>query len=132
MTEDYYKRIFSRNLAKLMEEKKKTQSDIIRDLKINKSTISSWCKGTRLPRMDMINELAVYFNVNKSDLIEDKDSLKHISKDKVDVAFWTGKLLKENNEYVFSIMKKISELDENDLIFLDSVLDSLLSKKKKD
>lgn len=67
-----YKMIFSKNLLKAMKLKHKTQADIIRDLKVNKSTISTWCNGTRLPRMDMINELANYLGINKSDLIEDK------------------------------------------------------------
>lgn len=71
MSEDYYKKIFSTNLLKLMKLNNISQSDIIRDLHVNKSTISTWCNGTRLPRMDMINDLAEYFNVKISELIED-------------------------------------------------------------
>lgn len=86
-------------------------------------------------RRDKIKKLADALSIDVSYLMgwkeydpNEKNDISPINS----VAFWTGKLLKENNEYVFSIMKKISELDENDLIFLDSVLDSLLSKKKKD
>lgn len=72
MPEDKYKSIFSKNLNRLMREKGVTQTDIINDLKINKSTISTWCNGSRLPRMDKVQLMADYLGVNKSDLIEDK------------------------------------------------------------
>lgn len=69
--DDEYKMIFSKNLNHYLAVNKKKQSDIIADLKINKSAISSWCNGTRLPRMNKIQMLADYLNVNISDLIEE-------------------------------------------------------------
>lgn len=70
ITDDKYKRLFSKNLNYYMELKGKTQTDIINDLDINKSAISSWCNGTRLPRMNKVQLLANYLNINISDLIE--------------------------------------------------------------
>lgn len=70
MTDDKYKKLFSKNLNYYMTLKGKTQTDIINDLDINKSAISSWCNGTRLPRMNKIQLLADYLNINVSDLIE--------------------------------------------------------------
>lgn len=70
--DDLYKKIFSQNLKKFMALNNKTQSDLINDLGFDKSAVSTWCNGTRLPRMDKINTLAKYFNINRSDLIEDK------------------------------------------------------------
>lgn len=51
----------------------KSQVDIINDLGINKSAISTWCNGTRLPRMDKVDMLATYFNIKRSDLTEEHD-----------------------------------------------------------
>ena len=68
--DDKYKKIFSKNLNYFMELKGKTQTDIINDLDINKSAISSWCNGTRLPRMNKVELLANYLGINKSDLLE--------------------------------------------------------------
>ena len=65
-----YKKLFSKNLNYYMALKNKTQTDIINDLDINKSAISSWCNGTRLPRMNKVQLLADYLNINVSDLIE--------------------------------------------------------------
>lgn len=71
MINDKYKDSFSKNLNYYMGLKGKKQSDIIKDLNINKSAISSWCKGTRLPRMSKVELLANYLDVNISDLIGD-------------------------------------------------------------
>ena len=68
------KKIFSKNLNYYMEKNQKTQSDIINDLGFNKSAVSTWCNGTRLPRMDKVEALAKYFGINRSDLIEEKSS----------------------------------------------------------
>lgn len=73
MQDDKYKIIFSKNLRYYMELNNKTQNDIIKDLNINKSAISTWCNGTRLPRMDKVDLLAKYFKINRSDLIEDPE-----------------------------------------------------------
>lgn len=70
--EDLYKRTFSKNLKKYMYLKSKTQSDLINDLGFNKSAVSTWCSGSRLPRMDKVQMLADYFGIEKSDLLEEK------------------------------------------------------------
>lgn len=72
MNEDKYKKIFSTNLKHYMSINNKNQIDLINDLGFNKSAVSTWCNGTRLPRMDKVDILAKYFNINRSDLIEDK------------------------------------------------------------
>ncbi len=72
MPEEIYRKIFSKNLNRYMEINQKTQTDIVNDLGFNKSAVSTWCNGTRLPRMDKVNILAKYFGVERSDLTEDK------------------------------------------------------------
>lgn len=79
MNDDQFKRIFSKNLNKYMQLNNKNQIDIINDLGFNKSSVSTWCNGTRLPRMDKVDALARYFNINRSDLIEEHNDF-HASK----------------------------------------------------
>lgn len=76
MLDDRYKKIFAENLKYYMKLHNKNQADLINDLGFNKSSVSTWCNGTRLPRMDKVDILAKYFDINRSDLIEDKDT-KH-------------------------------------------------------
>ena len=72
MSEDDYKRIFAKKLNFYMAKCGKTQNDLVRDFGYRASTVSDWCNGKKLPRMDKIQALADYFGVEKSDLIEDK------------------------------------------------------------
>lgn len=77
---DNSKKIFAKNLNKFMNIRNKVQIDFVNDLDINKSAISSWCNGTRLPRMGTIQVLADYLNINISDLIEDNAVQSKIDK----------------------------------------------------
>ena len=71
MSTQEYGRIIGKNLRRLASDAGKTQSDISRDLRINKATVSSWMNGTRVPRMDKVDLLAHYFNVHRSDIMGD-------------------------------------------------------------
>lgn len=66
------KQIFSKRLNYFMNLNGKSQSDLINELGINKSTISTWCNGSKMPRMGTIQTLADYFGIMKSDLIDEK------------------------------------------------------------
>ena len=72
MNEIYYnKDIFAANLLRLMKENHQKQIDIARLLDVSKSTVSAYCAGKQMPRMDKIEQLARHFGVPRSALIED-------------------------------------------------------------
>lgn len=71
-----YGKIISRNLRRIASDANKTQADIARDLRINKATVSSWMNGTRVPRMDKVDLLASYFNVSRTDIMEEYSTKK--------------------------------------------------------
>lgn len=77
MSEIEYKTIFSKKLKYYMQLRNKTQTDLVHDLHLSQSTVSNWCTGTKLPRMPKIQMLADYFNIEKSDLLEDDKGEKH-------------------------------------------------------
>lgn len=65
-----YGQIIGKNLKRLAYESGKTQADISRDLKISKTTLSSWMSGYRVPRMSKIDLLCHYFNCTREDIME--------------------------------------------------------------
>lgn len=81
MGDDKYKQIFSKNLRYYMSLNNKEQIDLINDLGLNKSAVSTWFNGTRLPRMDKVNLLAEYLGISRSDLIEARSSEKPVNND---------------------------------------------------
>lgn len=70
MSEENYRSTFAKKLKYYMDLNGKNQMDLMRDLHLGSSTVSSWCTGSKLPRMGKIQMLADYFGINKSDLIE--------------------------------------------------------------
>ena len=73
MEDNGYKRVFAKNLRHYMSLNGKNQTDLIKDLGFSSSTISNWCTGQKLPRMDKIQVLADYFHITRADLLEDAD-----------------------------------------------------------
>lgn len=72
MTNNNLKEILSSNLNNLINKKRKTQADVIRDLGIPEATIRSWFNGEKYPRIDKIQLLADYFNVSHSRITEEQ------------------------------------------------------------
>lgn len=67
------KEIFAKNLLHYMDINKKSRVDVCRDLEIPYSTFTDWCNANIYPRIDKIELLANYFDIRKSDLVEDKE-----------------------------------------------------------
>lgn len=72
MNNKEYGKVIAKNLKRIAYEHGKTQSDIVRDLHINQGTVSSWMVGTRIPRMDKIDMLCNYFNVSRTEIMEEE------------------------------------------------------------
>ena len=124
------KEIFANNLSFYMEQKGVDRNTLCADLDLKYTTVRDWLKGITYPRIGKIELLANYFNINKSDLIENKistaqpsDSLleeitntaRKLSPENKKIVLRTSEdLLKEQNEEE----TKINEVSEN-IIRLD-------------
>lgn len=65
------KEILAKNLNHYMEINNKNRQQISKDLRVPYTTVTSWCKGEFYPRINRIQQLADYFSINKSDLVEE-------------------------------------------------------------
>ena len=71
------KSIFGKNLSKIIDRTEDmTQLKLAKLMNVSPSSVSSWCNGEKMPRMDKIEWLVDYFKISKSDLLELKPSLK--------------------------------------------------------
>lgn len=68
------KEIFANNLSFYMKQKGVDRNTLCTDLDLKYTTVRDWLKGITYPRIGKIELLANYFNINKSDLIENKIS----------------------------------------------------------
>lgn len=64
-----YTKIISHNLNRLFNEKNINREQISKDLNIGYSTLSNWLLGYNAPKMDKIQKIAEYLNVNITDII---------------------------------------------------------------
>ncbi len=69
-----YREHFSKQLAKYLEEKEMTYSDLANRLGVNKSVIASWKSGARYPRMNTMQRVAEVLGCEISDLIQIKEN----------------------------------------------------------
>lgn len=111
-----------------MNKYNKKQSDLINDLGFSSSTISNWCTGEKLPRMDKVQILADYFHINKSDLLEDKsnsneDETYYLNDDAREMA----QFMYENPEYkvLFDASRKVKK---EDIEFVKQMIDRMSNK----
>lgn len=115
LAQEQHKKIFSKKLNYYMTLNHKQQDDIVNDLGINKSTISTWCRGIKMPRANSIQMLADYFNINMSDLLEDKEKTADI------------KLTKSQQE----LFDAIKNFDEDKIHLAIRVLRSILDESEQ-
>ena len=66
-----HKVVFSENLKKYMALSGKSRRDVCDALGYSYFTFSDWVTGKKMPRMDKVEQLANYFGILKSDLIEE-------------------------------------------------------------
>lgn len=65
------KKIMAKNIQYYMDLYNKTRNDICQDLGIKYTTFTDWIKANTYPRIDKIELMANYFNIEKSNLIEE-------------------------------------------------------------
>lgn len=66
------KKIFAKNLNQLLAKTNKTQKEVADAIDVSPQTFNTWCQGIALPRMGKVQKLSDYFNVSKSELLDEK------------------------------------------------------------
>ena len=62
-----------RNLTDLLISRGKTQQELADYIGVNKSTVSNWVNGVRTPRMDKVDMMAQFFNVDRFEILDDRN-----------------------------------------------------------
>ena len=74
MNESAFNNSFAQNLKFYLKQANMTQADLAEYMNVSTAYISNWCTGNKIPRMDKVDKLCELFDINRSDLIEDKDT----------------------------------------------------------
>lgn len=117
---------FSRMLKYYLMMNNKQQIDLVNDLEFDKSTVSGWCSGNRVPKADVIIQIANYLNVNPGDLLIDNKEKENYYFDKE-----TARVAQEMHDnkqlkMLFSAARDASPED------LETTYNMLMALKKKE
>ena len=111
-----HKEVFSRNLQRYMALNGKSRKEVCEALGYSYFTFSDWINGKKMPRMDKVEQLANYFGIKKSDLIEETkkeqpteyDGLSKNRKALIDFAM---SISEEKAEKFLRLLQSIEEVD---------------------
>lgn len=109
------KEIMAKNIKEQLEKRRITPKDLSRDLDFGYSTVLDWVNARTYPRIDKIELMARYFNIDKSDLIEEP-AIKEETIDLKDVL---------NRTVAFDG----HTLDDNDAELIKSLLENMVKNK---
>lgn len=116
---------FGRLLKYYLMINDKTQKDLVDDLGFDKSTVSCWCSGSRVPKVDIIIDLANYLHVNVGDLIEDNrnSDTYYLNPETKDIA----QFLFDNPDYkvLFDASRKVKP---EDIKFIAEMIERMTDK----
>lgn len=65
------KKIFSNNLQRWSSIRGIKQIDVMNKFNLSSSTVSDWYNGKKYPRMDVVQKLAFFLDIELSDLVEE-------------------------------------------------------------
>lgn len=120
------KEIMAKNIKYYMQLNNVSRKEICNSLGFKYTTFSDWINAKKYPRIDKIEMIANYFNIEKSDLVEDRkskvpDSSKNINSQLVDLInkYDDGLKVIGNLCQRTRIKKALTEKDVANQIFID-------------
>lgn len=109
---------FAQNLKNIMQKRKKTQSDLVKDLSFRQATVSDWLNGKKYPRMDKVEKLANYLGVSINELL-----MQSVSEPPVPTIQLT--------DQEKSMIKKYRQLNADGKLVIDNQIDFMLYKQEQ-
>lgn len=116
-------RIIAKNLASLLRNKNRTQLELAEYLGVTQATVSNWCNGVKMPRMDKIDKICDFFDVKRSALMSASPELDEA--ERIDSLF-----IKKYGQDSFDLVAKYQILDQEDRIRINERVDMLLEDDK--
>lgn len=93
MSEKEIRDIIYKNINYYMDKTNTTRAELAEYIGVSQATISNWCNGTMTPRMSKIDKLCEFFNIQRSDLMEDR---KERSKNDLLIKYFSALFAGEN------------------------------------
>ncbi len=116
--------IIAKNITHYLNICNKTQADLAEYMSVSQATVSNWCKGVKLPRMDKIDKICVFLNIYRYELMNGKEDILTAPYYINDEARELAQFLFENPEYkvLFDASRKVKK---EDIEFVKQMIDRM-------
>lgn len=124
MSEQEINNIIANNITFHLERCNKSQVELADYMNVSQAAVSNWCKGAKLPRMDKIDKICEFFNIKRSDLMNDRTEQNadqyYLNEDARDLV----QFMFENPEYkvLFDASRKVKK---EDIAFVKQMMDRM-------
>lgn len=127
MTEHEINRIVSENLNRLLEERNITQQELAEYIGVTQASVSNWCKGIKMPRMDKIDKICQYLDIERSDLMKDSSHYTYY------INFEAAEAAKElyERDELRVLFDAARDVSEEDIRYVATLLEKLKKKEGK-
>lgn len=71
MTDAKINKTIAKNIHRLLDIQGKTQTDLAKYMDVSPATVSNWCNGIKVPRMDKIDKICTFFGVYRSAVMDE-------------------------------------------------------------
>ena len=69
MTEKELNKVIATNIVRLLDQKNRTQQELAEYVGVSQAAVSSWCSGAKTPRMNKIDKICEFLDVNRSAIL---------------------------------------------------------------
>jgi len=117
---DDFVRIFAKRLRYFISYKEVTQEQVADAVGVSAATVSYWCKGERVPRMDKIDALCRFFNCTRDDLMMERDQVREqnigisLTTDEIVLLEWYRSAPEHDRDFIRRMMAYGSMIKKGD------------------
>lgn len=114
-----FRQSFSKKLCQYLAINEMTQLELSKQVSVSAATVSEWCSGKKMPRIEKIDRICTIFGINRSDLIENTSTSQIVP---LDVQKLAQEFHDNPSEQIH--LKKYRALDAHGKKTVDLILDN--------
>jgi transcriptional regulator with XRE-family HTH domain len=76
--ENKIKEVFTTNLNHFLDLRNIQQNELAKYMAVSNTTVNNWVKGYKMPRMDKIDKICTFLNINRSNLLNECSTPKSL------------------------------------------------------
>lgn len=123
-----FNKLFADNLNRYLTKSDMTQAELAKLVNVSTASVSNWCKGIKMPRIDKIDKICDIFGCEHSDLMEEKRTALSPETTFTDNSITEIVNFLLDNPECKEFFSALCNLGKEDILLLKQILDRLIQK----